>query len=91
MKRSNFPFLLYARSIDVFEIVEKIDSIAVMGWLITSLVRVSAFLMLSVETMRKIFNKDEKDKVILSILSIILSITILIVINIRSVIIYRGI
>lgn len=90
MKHSNFPFLQYVRSIDIFEIVERIDSIAIMAWLITSLTRVSAFLMISVATFREVFNKDNKEKIILIILGLALSVVTLWVINNRSVIIYRS-
>ena len=90
MKHSNFPFLIYVRSIDIFEIVERIDSIAVMGWLITSFVRVGAFLLFSVEAFREILNKDNKEKIILPILGLILTIMTLWIINTRSVVIYRS-
>ncbi len=90
IKHSNFPFLAYVRSIDIFNIVERIESLAVMGWLITSLSRVSAFLMISVAAFREVFNKDNKEKIILPITGLILTIITLWVINTRSVIIYRG-
>lgn len=90
MKHSNFPFLIYARSIDIFEILERIDSIAALAWLGTSLIRVSSYLMISVATFREIFNKDEREKILVLILGLVLTITTLYVINTRSVIIYRG-
>ena len=90
LKHSNFPFLVYARSIDIFDIVERIDSVAVIAWLITSICRVNAFLILSVEAFRELFNKDKNEKFILPILGTILSVITLYVINTRSVIISRG-
>lgn len=86
---SNFPFLLYVRSIDIFEVVERIDSVAVMAWLITSICRISAFLLITVKAFRKLFNKEKNEKVILPIVGLILSITTLYIINNRSVIITR--
>jgi spore germination protein KB len=90
MEHSNFPFLLYVRSIDLFELVERIDSIAVVAWIMTSLIRVSAFLLISVLAFREILEKDERDKIILPILGLILAIMTFWTISSRSVIIYRG-
>lgn len=90
LKHSNFPFLLYVRSIDIFEIFERIDSIAVMAWMITSLTRISGFLMISVAAFSEVFNKDNREKIILPIVGLILSATTLWIINTRSVIMYRG-
>lgn len=90
MEHSNFPFLLYVRSIDLFELVERIDSIAVVAWIMTSLTRVSAFLLISVFAFREILEKDERDKIILPILGLILAIMTFWTISSRSVIIYRG-
>ena len=90
LRHSNFPFLIYARSIDIFDVVERIDSVAVVAWLITSIYRVSSFLLLSVVAFREIFNKNKEDKIILPILGFILSLTTLYAVNTRSVIISRG-
>lgn len=87
IQHSNFPFLLYARSIDLMEVVERIDSVAVVAWIIASSIRISAYLAISVITIREIFNKDETDKKILVILSSILFLVTLYVVNTRSVII----
>ena len=87
IQHSNFPFLLYARSIDIFEVVERIDSVAVVAWIIASSIRISAFLDISVNTIREIFNKDEKEKKILLFLSSILILVTLYVVNTRSVIV----
>ncbi len=90
IQHSNFPFLVYARSIDIFEVIERIDSIAVVAWIITSATRIIAFLSISISVLREIFNKDEKEKKILVILSSILILATLYVVNIRSVIITEG-
>ncbi|NLY45442.1 MAG: endospore germination permease [Tissierella sp.] len=90
LKHSNFPFLIYARSIDIFDIVERIDSVAVVAWLITSIYRVSSFLLISVAAFREIFNKNKDEKIILLVLGLILSSTTLYAVNTRSVIISRG-
>lgn len=90
MKHSNFPFLLYVRSIDIFEIIERIDSLAILAWLLTSLTRVSGYLLISVAAFREVFNKDNKEKIILAISGLILSVITLWVTNTRSVIIHRS-
>ena len=90
IQHSNFPFLLYARSIDIFTVVERIDSVAVVAWLIASILRVSSFLAISVNAFRELFNKDENEKIIFGILSSILTVLTLYVVNIRSFIISRG-
>lgn len=89
VKHSNFPFLLYARSIDILAVVERIDSIAVLAWIVASSSRISAFLGISVNAIREVFNRDENDIVIFGILSLILSIVSLYTSNSRSVIISR--
>lgn len=88
-QHSNFPFLVYARSIDIFAIVERIDAIAIVAWFFASSSRVSAFLAISVFSFREILNKYENEKIILAILGFILALVTLYIINIRSVVISR--
>ncbi len=90
LRHSNFPFLIYARSIDIFDIVERIDSVAVVAWLITSIYRITSFLLISVISFREVFNKNKDEKIILPVLGLILGLAVLFSVNTRSVIISRG-
>ncbi|MDR7871081.1 MAG: endospore germination permease [Tissierellaceae bacterium] len=89
MRHCNFPFLHFARSINVFDVFERIDLIAVISWLITSISRLCTALLLSVLAFRAIFNKDNKEKIILIIIGIIASIATFYILNIMSVIILK--
>lgn len=82
----NFPFLLYVRAINQFQIFERIDSIFIIVWLIASITRISAFLYLSVRAFRELFNKKEDEKLILIVIGLLVGIATLAISGNRSVI-----
>lgn len=85
-RHSNASFLLYVRLIDAFDIFERIDSIFVASWIITSIARNAGFLYISARAFRELFNKTEDDRIILIITSAALGIISLLITNNRSVI-----
>jgi len=70
-RHSVFPFLVYTRLIDAFDIIERIDSIFVTTWVITSTSRITGLIYISARVYREILNKKEDEKVILFIVGII--------------------
>ena len=89
MRYSNFPFMHYARSINIFEVFERIDLVAVIAWLITSIFRLCILLLLSITAFRVLFNKDNNEKVILMIIGISTSVLSFYILNMTSVMIFR--
>lgn len=88
LKYSNFPFLLYARSINIAVIFERIDLIAVIAWLIASICRLCAALFLCIATISKLFSKN-KDKGLIIIIGIVLGILTIYISDRVSVVIMR--
>lgn len=66
-RHSNFPFLLYTRTLKGVNILERIDPVFFVGWLITSILRIVGFLYLATRAIREVFNKNEEDKLIVFI------------------------
>lgn len=85
-RHSNFPFLLYTRTINSFKIFERIESIFVLVWLITSLTRIAGFIYIATRSFRELFNKKEEEKPILFIVGAIVGIVSMLILNMRSVI-----
>lgn len=70
-RHSVFPFLIYTRLISVSQVIERIDAIFVVTWLIAITVRITIYLYIAASAFREVFNKDENDKVILIIVGIL--------------------
>ncbi|OLS03607.1 GerAB/ArcD/ProY family transporter [Tissierella creatinophila] len=85
-RHSNFAFLLYTRSLKDIKILERIDPVFVIAWLITNFMRLTGFLYLATRVLREIFNKDEKDKIIVFIVGGISAVVSMLILNERSVI-----
>lgn len=85
-RHSNASFLLYVRLIDAFNFFERIDSVFVTSWLITSMARNAGFLYICTRVFRELFNKKEEDKLIPLITSLALGIISYDIVNNRSVI-----
>lgn len=85
-RHTNFPFLFYTRSISTFEVFERIESIFVIGWLIASLGRVVAFIYITARTFREIMNKEDDEKIIVTIVGLITGLISMYILNERSVI-----
>lgn len=66
------PFLIYIRTINILGILERIDAIFVIAWIVSSLTKVGGFLYISAESVREVLNKDKNEKVILFIISALL-------------------
>lgn len=85
-RHSNFPYLLYVRTLKDFSILSRIDPIFVVAWLITTFLRIVGFIYLATKTVRDVFNKDEKDKLILFIVGGVSGLVSMLILNARSVI-----
>ena len=85
-RHTNFPFLFYARSINIFRVFERIEAVFIIGWLITSLGRNVGFLYITVRIFRDIFNKKEDSKIIVFIVGTIATVVSMLILNWRSVI-----
>lgn len=85
-RHSNFPFLLYVRTLKDVKILGRVDPVFVVGWLIVNLLRIVGFLYLAIRAIREVFNKNEKDKVILYIVGAISGLVSMLILNQRSVI-----
>lgn len=85
-RHSVFPFLIYTRLIDISEILERIDAIFVITWLVIITSRISGFLYIATRAFRDIFNKKEDDKIILFIVSIIAFVVSVLITNNRPVV-----
>lgn len=85
-RHSNFPFLLYTRTLRDINILERLDPVFVVGWLIINLLRIVGFLYLATRAIREVFNKTEKDKIILFIVGGISGLVSMLILNERSVI-----
>lgn len=85
-RHSNASFLLYVRLIDAFDLFERIDSIFVASWLITSIGRCTVFLYIATKAFRELFNKKEDDRIILGIVTIVIGVVTLLIVSNRSVI-----
>lgn len=85
-RHSNVPFLLYTRALKDINILERVDPIFVIGWLITNFLRLAGFLYLGIKAIREVFNKDEKDKIIAFIVGGISGLVSMLILNVRSVI-----
>ena len=85
-RHSNFPFLLYTRTITGVNILERIDPVFVVGWLITNILRIVGFLYLATRAIREVFNKNEEDKLIVFIVGGISGLISMLILNQRSVV-----
>lgn len=85
-RHSNFPFLLYTRTLRDINILERLDPVFVVGWLIINLLRIVGFLYLATRAIREVFNKTEKDKIILFMVGGISGLVSMLILNQRSVI-----
>lgn len=85
-RHSNFPFLLYTRTLRDIKILERLDPVFVVGWLIINLLRIVGFIYLGIRATRELFNKNEKDKIILFIVAGISGLVSMLILNKRSVI-----
>lgn len=70
---TTIPFLVFTRTISLFTIFERIEPIFVMAWLIASLTRITGFIYIAVRTFRELLGKDEKEKLIVYIIGVIVS------------------
>ncbi|TJX13783.1 hypothetical protein E9840_08115 [Tissierella creatinini] len=80
-RHTNFPFNLYVRMIKFPNILERIDVVFILTWLITSQARVNGFLYLAVRGLREILNKGLKEKRIVIIMGILFSVITFILTN----------
>ena len=85
-RHSNFPFLSYARTLRDINILQRVDPVFVVAWLIISLLRIVGTLYLATRALRDLFNKSEKDKVILLIVGGVSGLVSMLILNVRSVI-----
>lgn len=85
-RHSNASFLLYVRLINAFDLLERIDSIFMVGWIIISIGRITGFAYLATQIYRDLFNKREDDRLILIITLLALLIVSVSITNQRSVI-----
>lgn len=85
-RHSNSPFLLFSRTIRDLKILERVDPVFIVAWLIINLLRIVGFLYLATRAIREVFNKDEKDKIILFIVVGVSGLASMLILNGRSVI-----
>lgn len=85
-RHSNFPYLLYVRSLKNIKIFARIDPVFVVAWLINTFLRIVGFLYLATKVLRDVFYKDEKDRIILFIVAGISGLVSMLILNARSVI-----
>lgn len=77
-KHLNFPYFTFARLISVFDVVERIESIYVIGWIVSNIGKISAYFYFATLSLSQIFNKKDNRVYIipLSIIIFIISSTI---------------
>lgn len=85
-RHSNFPFLSYARTLRDINILQRVDPVFVVGWLVISLLRIVGTLYLATRALRDLFNKSEKDKILLLMVGGVSGLVSIIILNVRSVI-----
>lgn len=84
VRHINFPVDIYARAIRYPNILERIDVIFVLAWLLTSQARLNGFLYLAVRGLREILNKKLDEKWLVIIMGTLLSLTTLVLLNSSS-------
>lgn len=85
-RHSNFPYLLYVRSLRNIKILARIDPIFVVACLVTTFLRIVGFLYIATKAIRDVFNKDEKDRIILFIVGGVSGLISMLILSQRSVI-----
>lgn len=85
-RHSVFPFLIYTRLIDVLKIIERIDVIFVLTWILASTSRITILIYISTRVFREIFNKKEDEKLILYIVGLIAFMITASIIRVRPVV-----
>lgn len=85
-RHSNFPYLLYVRSLKDIKVLARIDPIFVVAWLVATFLRIIGFLYIAIKAIREVFNKDEREKIILFLVSGISGLVSMLILNFRSVI-----
>ncbi len=90
IRHTNFHFYHYVRMINYPSILERIDAVFVLAWLITSQARVNGFLYVTVRGLREIFNKGLREKWLVVIMGTLLSVITIILTNRYSFNLIRG-
>ncbi len=79
-KRAIFPYFLYSQQIDLFDFIQRIESLNVIGWFLTTFIKISCNIYAASLGMKQIFNTKSYRKFIIPIV-----ITIFIVISKTSI------
>ncbi len=85
-RHSNFPVLLYTRSIEGLNTFTGIDVLFATGLLIIRLFRIVGFLYLATRATREVFNKGEGDRIIIFIVGIIGGLVSMLILSFGSVV-----
>lgn len=84
-KHANFPFFTFARLINVFQVVHRIESIYVVAWIITNIGKITGYLFFSTMALSQTFKKRDNKAYIIP-MSIIIFIISLVIKERRSVV-----
>jgi len=64
-KHSNFPFFAFARLINVFDFIQRIESIYVISWITANIGKISGYLYFSTVSLAQVLNKKDNKKYII--------------------------
>jgi len=66
-KHAKYSYLIYARQIDVFDFIQRIESFTIMCWFFARFIKFSAYIYIILISIKKIFNPKNPNKYIILI------------------------
>lgn len=76
-KHSNFPFFTFARLINVFNFIQRVESIYVVSWITANVGKISGYLYFSTVSLAQILNKKDNKKYIIPMTIVIAIVSII--------------
>jgi spore germination protein KB len=76
--QAEFPFFTYTRTVDVFDFIQRMESVNVMAWIISSILKYSAYLYFATLGVKHIFRLESNKPFIIpfALLTLILTLTL---------------
>ncbi len=70
-KNSNFPHFYYAKLIDLFDFIQRIESLNVIGWFLVELLKLSTYLYVASVGMKQVFNVKSNKKFLIPLAGLV--------------------
>jgi len=64
-KHARYPYLVFARQVDVFDFIQRIESLTIMSWFFARFIKISAYIYIILIAVKKIFNTKDHNKFII--------------------------